>query len=118
MRLKHETNRHRQIDYCFPVTFPAGDEKFPSSSNETKQTHLFAGEGSAGVNYGLSICLSLFPHLQQLSCLDEGLQCGHDAPCLQTSAPQPFLQQAHVVAETRRANTRAFNNIKTNIGAT
>lgn len=39
------------------------------------QCHLLAGEGSAGLNESLCIRLRLFPSLQQLNRLDEGLQC-------------------------------------------
>lgn len=63
-----------------------------------RETHLLAGQGSAGLKEGLCICLCLFPRLQQLNSLDQRLQCGHSATCLQTAATQPLLQQAHIVA--------------------
>lgn len=54
----------------------------PSRIQVDKQTHLLAGQGTASPDDPLSIRLGLFPHLQQLHCLDEGLECGHSAPCL------------------------------------
>jgi len=70
-----------------------------SSSRMQIEPHLLAGQGSAGLNEGPRVRLGLFPGLQQLHCLDEVLQCGHSAPCLQAAAPQPLLQKTHVVAE-------------------
>lgn len=62
------------------------------------ETHLLAGQSSASLNESLCIGFSLLPSLQQLNCLDEGLQRGHSTPCPNTSTPQPLLQQTYVIA--------------------
>lgn len=91
-----DTSRHIVIDYlhlsCTNIFL------FSGQVMRWTEPHLLAGQGSAGLNKGPCIHLSLFPSLQQLNCLDEGLQCGHSAPCLQASAPQPLLQQTHIIA--------------------
>lgn len=64
--------------------------------------HLLAGQGIAGVNYGPSICLCPLAHLEELRCLDEGLQCGRSSSCLQSTTPQPLLKQTHIIAEEEK----------------
>ncbi|KAG7239031.1 hypothetical protein INR49_030296 [Caranx melampygus] len=79
--------RHQQLKHS---------SVFSLLKTQDRWTHLLAGQCSAGLNKGLGVRLSFLPCLQKLNGLDERLQCGHSASCLQTSATQPLLQQTHI----------------------
>lgn len=75
-----------------------------------KAAHLLSRQHMAGLDQCRRVSLRLLAHLQELGCLDQWLQRGHSAPCLQPATPQPLLNQTHVVPGENKKSSKTLRS--------